>query len=266
MLVALTRKAWYNDCDMINWEVYPVRRRLMGVCALALLLALLCGVCVAEESASAQDVPAREALIDGILSLAGQLHDEAAGHPKRAHYASDIYICKNFTVHLFRENAENFRIEQYPDVPLVIPNNLPREDCKPYVYGVAWEDVPAEAGNPFIVAAAFRYDSDLTKEQNRELAREFLMQAQRGDYFQMAADYYYGVGAHSMIFTADYDPETDTVHWTDSNMKGETRNGERYAYVQYEAEKDIDWFVNAFCRKRYGATIYRLREDIVYAQ
>ena len=45
----------------------------------------------------------------------------------------------------------------------------------------------------------------------------------RGDYFQMAANYYYGVGAHSMIFIADYDPETDSVHWADSNMKGKER-------------------------------------------
>ena len=46
--------------------------------------------------------------------------------------------------------------------------------------------------------------------ENREKAREFLKQVQRGDYFQMAADYYYGVGAHSMLFIADYDPETDS--------------------------------------------------------
>ena len=63
-----------------------------------------------------------------------------------------------------------------------------------------------------------------------------------------------------------YDPETDTVRWTDSNMKGERRNGERYGYVQFDAVKEIDWFVDAFCRKGYGATIYRLRGDIVWAQ
>ena len=43
-------------------------------------------------------------------------------------------------------------------------------------------------------------------------------------------------------------------------------SGVRYAYVQFDAEKDIDWFVDAFCRKKYGATLYRLREDIIYAQ
>ena len=70
---------------------------------------------------------------------------------------------------------------------------------------------------------------------------------QKGDYFQMAANYYYGIGAHSMIFIEDYDPETDSVTWADSNMKGEKRNGERYGYVQYEANKEIDWFVDAYC-------------------
>ena len=68
------------------------------------------------------------------------------------------------------------------------------------------------------------------------------------------------------VFTEDYDPATDTVTWCDSNMKGEKRNGERYAWVQFDASKEIDWFVDAFCRKKYGATIYRLRDDIIYAE
>ena len=211
-------------------------------------------------------VYAREEMIDRIIALAQQLYTKAAGKPQRAHYAGDIYICKNFTVHLFREVAVDYRMAAYPDTELVIPNNQTREDCAPYVYGVEWQEVSAEDGNPFIEAARFRYDDSLSMEENRANARAFLMQAQRGDYFQMAANYYYGIGAHSMIFIADYDPETDTVRWTDSNMKGKSINGERYAYVQYDAVKEIDWFVDAFCRKKYGATIYRLREDIVEAE
>ena len=168
-------------------------------------------------------------------------------------------------MHIFRETCGGFAMAQYPDVPLIIPNNEKKEDCAPYVYGVKWQEVSAEEGNPFYAAAEFRYNSDLSKEENQRLAREFLMQVQRGDYFQMAANYYYGVGAHSMVFTDDYNAETDSVKWTDSNMKGKSVGGERYAYVQYDAEKDIDWFVDAFCRKKYGATIYRLREDIIYA-
>lgn len=221
-----------------------------------------------EEKLNETTVPvyAREEMIDRIIALAQQLYTKAAGKPQRAHYAGDIYICKNFTVHLFREVAADYRMAAYPDTELVIPNNQTREDCAPYVYGVEWQEVSAEDGNPFIEAARFRYDDSLSMEENRANARAFLMQAQRGDYFQMAANYYYGIGAHSMIFIADYDPETDSVRWTDSNMKGKSINGERYAYVQYDAVKEIDWFVDAFCRKKYGATIYRLREDIVEAE
>ena len=209
---------------------------------------------------------ARADFIDRIIALAKTLYDSTGGRPQRAQYSGDIYICKNFTVHLFRETCGDFRMAAYPDVPLVIPNNQKKEDCAPYVYGVEWQDVPAGDGNPFYAAAAFRYDETLSMEENRAAARAFLMQVRRGDYFQMAANYYYGVGAHSMIFIEDYDPETDSVHWADSNMKGKSVNGERYAYVQYDAVKEIDWFVDAFCRKKYGATIYRLRDDIVYSR
>ena len=173
-------------------------------------------------------------------------------------------MCKNFTVYLFNENRDKYRMEEYPDTRLVIPNNKPKEECKEYRYGCEWEEISAEDGNPFYVAASFRYDPNLSKKENQQLAREFLMQVQKGDYFQMAANYYYGVGAHSLVFIEDYDPETDTVTWCDSNMKGESRNGIRYGCVQFNAVKDIEWFVDAFCRKKYGATIYRLRDDIIY--
>jgi len=218
------------------------------------------------ETDTQKESPAREDFIDRIIATAKALHDEAGGRAKRAQYSGDIYVCKNFTVHLFRENRADFRMAEYPDTELVIPNNQKKADCAPYVYGVEWQDISAEEGNPFYAAASFRYDSSLSKEENRQKAREFLMQVKRGDYFQMAAKYYYGTGAHSMIFIEDYDPETDSVHWADSNMKGKTVNGERYAYVQYDAVKEIDWFVDAFCRSKYGATIYRLRDDIIYAE
>ena len=70
---------------------------------------------------------------------------------------------------------------EYPDTPLIIPSNEKKEDCAPYVYGVKWQEVSAQEGNPFIVAAQFRYDDALSKEENRQLAREFLMQVERGD-------------------------------------------------------------------------------------
>lgn len=122
----------------------------------------------------------------------------------------------------------------------------------------------AAKGNPFYAAAEFRYDTALSYEENLELAKEFMRQVKRGDYFQMSAKYYYGVGAHSAIMIADYDPEKDTVHWMDSNMICKKIDGINYGYVQFDVERDITWWAEAFCVKTRGATIYRLRDDIVY--
>ena len=206
----------------------------------------------------------RADLIDRIVALGQKLFEEADGKRKRAHYASDIYVCKNFTVYLFRQNRDDFRMAEFPDTPLVIPNNLPAAKCKPYAYGFLWEDIPAEKGNPFEVAAQFIYDADLTKAENMELAMAFMRQARRGDYFQMSADYEYGVGAHSAIMLG-YDPETDEINWMDSNMRGGKKDGIRYGLVQFDEAKSVEWWADAFCHRKRGATLYRLREDIIYA-
>ena len=79
---------------------------------------------------------AREDFIDRIIELAQTLYTQANGRAQRAQYSGDIYVCKNFTVHLFRETCGDFRMAEYPDVPLVIPNNQTKADCAPYVYGV----------------------------------------------------------------------------------------------------------------------------------
>ena len=238
------------------------------ICSIFLIFLLLLSPALAEETKApvGEEAPtARTELIDRIIETGHQLYIQANGKLQRAHYASDIYVCKNFTVHVFKENSAAFRMAAYPDVPLVVPNNLPAQACKPYAYGYCWEDVTAAEGNPFYIAAQFVYDTSLSKSQNMELALDFMRQVQRGDYFQMSAKYYYGTGAHSAIMIADYDPETNTVHWMDSNMAGEKRNGIRYGKVQYDAVKDISWWADAFCQKTRGATIYRLREDIVFA-
>jgi len=215
----------------------------------------------AEPAGSA----ARDAFIDDIIALGKKLFDKARGKAQRAQYKEDIYICKNFTVYLFRQNRDKYRMAEYPDVSLVIPDNLPSKECKPYLYGILWKDIPAEKGNPFYIAAEFRYDTALSKDENMELAKAFMRKVKRGDYFQMSADYRYGKGAHSAIMIADYDPETDTVHWMDSNMRGGSKNGIRYGLVQFDEEKEVSWWAEAFCHKKRGATIYRLRDDIVFA-
>lgn len=206
---------------------------------------------------------ARSEMIDGIISQAQALFDKAKGRPQRAHYAGDIYVCKNFTVHVFKETSGDYRMAAYSSVPLIIPNNLSREASRPYSYGIAWEDIAPEEGNPFYAAHSFYYDTDLNREENREIALQFMREARRGDFFQMSANYQYGVGAHSLIVTKDYDPLSNTLTWTDSNMNGMKRDGLRYGYVQYDAIREIDWFVDAFCQRGRGATLYRLREDII---
>ena len=208
---------------------------------------------------------ARADFIDRIIALGKELYEKADGKRKRAHYSSDIYVCKNFTVYLFRQNREAFRMAEYPETALVIPDNLPAKQCRPYAYGFLWKEIPASEGNPFEAAAQFVYNTDLSKAENMELAKDFMRQAQRGDFFQMSADYEYGVGAHSAIMMG-YDSEKDEIHWLDSNMRGgKNSEGIRYGLVQYDAVKSVEWWASAFCHKKRGATLYRLRNDIIYA-
>ncbi|MBQ8162313.1 MAG: hypothetical protein IJ083_16420, partial [Clostridia bacterium] len=176
----------------------------------------------------------------------------------------DIYVCKNFTVYLFRKTRDDFRMAEYPDVSLVIPDNLPAKDCKPYAYGILWKDIAASKGNPFEMEETFRYDTALSKDENMEKAMDFMRKVQRGDYFQMSADYEYGVGAHSAIMLG-YDAREDTIHWMDSNMRGKKVNGIRYGIVQFDEVKSVEWWSSTFCKSKRGATLYRLREDIVFA-
>ncbi len=208
---------------------------------------------------------ARDDLINRIIELGHSLYVKADGKSQRAHYKSDIYVCKNFTTYLFRENRDDFCMAEYPDVQLLVPNNLSSSKSKPYSYGIEWEDISAADGNPFYIAAQFKYDTSLSEEENMALACEFMRQAQRGDYFQMSAKYEYGTGAHSAIMLG-YDAATDEIHWMDSNMRGGKKNGIRYGIVQYDEVKSVEWWASTFCKKTRGATLYRLRDDIVYRE
>ena len=217
-----------------------------------------------EPSGSASSA-ARDAFIDDIIALGKELYDKADGKLQRAHYKGDIYVCKNFTVYVFRQTRSKYRMAEYPDTELKIPNNLPAKQCRPYAYGYCWEEITASDGNPFVEAAQFLYDTSLSKAENHALAEEFMKHARKGDYFQMTGDYSGGKGAHSAIFMSDYDPETDTVRSLESNRAGKRINGLRYGKVMYDCELSIDEWVGFFCRKKCGATLYRLRDDIIFA-
>lgn len=252
-----------------------MKRLFLGCLCILLLIFCVSALAVEPDPETADkmglntlndvDPAVREEWIDSIIALAENLYDKANGKLQRAHYSSDIYVCKNFTVHLFKKTAGRYRMAQYPGTRLVIPNNKAKEDCAPYRYGLEWADKSAKDGNPFFEAARFRYDESLSEEQNRLNAVVFMTNVQKGDFFQMSADYEFGQGAHSLVFISDYDPSTHQVHWTDSNMAGKSINGERYGYVQFNAEKEIDFFVDAICHKKRGATLYRLRYDIIRA-
>lgn len=254
----------------------------------ALLLVSLCVPAAAEEAAAGEEITeevlldedmtvpdsagpepaspsARDAFIDDIIAAGKEVYDKADGKYMRAHYKNDIYVCKNFTVYVFKQARSGYRMAEFPDTELRIPNNLPAKKCRPYNYGYCWEEIPASKGNPFEIAAQFLYDSKLSKEENHALAEEFLKQTKKGDYFQMTGDYSGGMGAHSAIFISDYDPETNTVRSMDSNRAGKRINGLRYGKVFFDTEMSIDEWIAFICRKKCGATLYRIREDIIFA-
>ena len=217
------------------------------------------------ESEEPSSPTPRDAFIDDIIAAGKEVYDKADGKYKRAHYKNDIYVCKNFTVYVFKQARSKYRMAEFPDTELRIPNNLSAKQCRPYNYGYCWEEIPASKGNPFEIAAQFLYDSKLSKEENHALAVEFMKQTKKGDYFQMTGDYSGGKGAHSAIFISDYDPATNTVRSMDSNRAGKRINGLRYGKVFFDTEMTIDEWIAFICRKKCGATLYRIRDDIIFA-
>ena len=174
----------------------------------------------------------------------------------------DRGVCKNFVMRLFDTYSGAYRMAEYPDLALYMPKNKSKKDSAPYDYGIEWREEGPQDGAPFEIPIQFKYDQSLSKEENLARCREVLHSVQRGDFFQMVGDYYYGNGPHSMLFMADYDELSGEVRWTDSNMKGERVDGARWGYIQYDVTKDAEWFVEAICTKNRGCTIYRLRDDL----
>lgn len=175
----------------------------------------------------------------------------------------DIGVCKNFVMRLFDTFASDYRMAEYLDLPLHMPKNNSKAACAPYDYGIEWKPESAAEGNPFEIAAQFKYDASLTKEENAELARSVLVQVRKGDFFQIVGYYGGGNGPHSLYMIRDYQPADQMLHWTDSNMRGKRIDGVRWGYLQYDADADVDWWVEVFNRPKRGATLYRLRDDII---
>lgn len=204
----------------------------------------------------------RDKLFQDMFALAYKnFHDPYYYHAP-AQEDWDRGVCKNFVMRMFDTFKDAYAMKEYPDLPLHMPLNNSKANCAPYDYGVEWRIETAADGDPFEIAASFRYDNSLSKEENKANCRAVLESVQTGDFFQMAGNYYYGNGPHSLLFIADYDPVTDEVHWTDSNMKNDNVNGYHWGYMQYDAVRTAEWFVNAICMKNRGCTLYRLRDDL----
>ncbi len=178
----------------------------------------------------------------------------------------DLAVCKNFVMRLFDTFSKSYRMAEFPDLALHMPKNNSKVNCAPYDYGIEWRIEGAADGSPFEIAEQFKYDQSLSKEENRALCRKVLESVQKGDFFQMVGDYYHGNGPHSLLFMADYSAAGDMMTWTDSNMLGDRVDGVRWGYIQYEAQKTAEWFVDAICTKNRGCTLYRLRDDLYIYQ
>ena len=120
---------------------------------MCLMIALLISIAMVASAFAEEE--ARTAFIDRIIATAKDTFDQANGKLQRAQYAGDIYVCKNFTVYLFRQNRDAFRMEEFPGVELIIPDNLPKKECTTYAYGVQVEGCKPSEGNPFIERATF---------------------------------------------------------------------------------------------------------------
>jgi hypothetical protein len=220
----------------------------------------------APGTASAQEtrnIPSPKAeLIEKMIALAYANSQDSRYSFAPAQTDTDIGVCKNFVMRLFDTYSAGYRMLAYPDLPLHMPKNNSKKACAPYDYGIEWRPETAADGSPFEIVAQFKYNNSLTKEENATLAQKLIVQIQKGDFLQIVGYYGGGNGPHSLYVIRDYDPATQMIHWTDSNMRGKRVDGVRWGYLQYDADADMAWWVNVFNMKKRGATLYRLRDDL----
>ena len=217
------------------------------------------------ETQTAQSVAVlspKQKIISDMFALAYKNYRDPYYYHAPAQEDWDRGVCKNFVMRLFDTFKDAYAMKEYAALPLHMPKNNSKANCAPYDYGVEWRPETAQDGSPFEIAASFRYDKSLSKEENRAACRQVLESVQAGDFFQMAGNYYYGNGPHSLLFIADYSAASDELRWTDSNMKNDKVNGYHWGYMQYDAVRTAEWFVNAICMKNRGCTLYRLRDDL----
>lgn len=205
--------------------------------------------------------PAPGDFLTAEMILVEAAQDGALG---RSVSVNDPGQCRRFQVNSFAEASAAYALAGQPDAVLYLPvEHAPKEDTGRPV-GMAW-DMAGEAGNAFVEAARFDYDPALTLRENREAARAFLSDIRAGDLMQLLARYSSGGrGTHTILLSQPYDPRDPMLYWMDSNFSNTIVDGERYAYVRarqaWPLEEVVDWLTKD---ENNGATLYRLREDVV---
>ena len=103
------------------------------------------------------------------------------------------------------------------------------------------------------------------RKKNRALCRAVLESVQAGDFFQMTgAITIMAKGAHSLLFIAAYDPATNEVRWTDSNMKNDScqRLSLRLYAGTMPGQRASIGSSTRFALSRTAARWIRLRDDL----
>ena len=217
---------------------------------------------VLSASVSRSILSPKEDYINRMISLAEKNAKQDKYKFAPAEKDTDIGVCKNFVMRLFDTFKKEYRMFEYPDLVLHMPKNNSKVSCAPYDYGIEWRPETAADGSPFEIVYQFKYDDRLSKDENAIIARKMMQMVKKGDFFQMVGYYGGGNGPHSLFFIQDYDPVSDLLYWTDSNMRGKRINGDRWGYLQFDASATAEWYVNVFNMKKRGATLYRLRDDL----
>jgi hypothetical protein len=251
---------------MAHMDILDYTFQLEDICCSALLtvtgeVADASGI-ILSKSITRQILSPKQYYINCMIELAERNSKQERYRFAPAERDTDIGICKNFVMRLFDTFKADYRMLAYPELPMHMPLNNSKAACAPYDYGIEWRPETAEDGSPFEIVRQFKYNNDLSSDENAAIARELMHQVQKGDFLQMVGYYGGGNGPHSLFFIQDYDPDSDKLHWTDSNMRGKRINGERWGYMQFDAEATAEWYVKVFNMKKRGATLYRLREDL----
>lgn len=224
------------------------------ITALSLLLSAALAFTPAPRDLLAAEMILTEIAQDGTL--------------RRSETIADPGQCRRFQVTSFATAAQGFRLAGYPEIPLYLPADHADRAVSGRQVGVCWDMPAASSGNAYEEAASFDYNRDRTLGQNKADARAFLSHARAGDVLQIFGTYSSGGrGTHTLLLTRPYDPRSGMLYWVDSNFANTLVDGVRHGYVrayqQWPLEEVVTWLTTDL---NNGATLYRIRDDVVFAE